>query len=117
MGTMINEMMGIRGVPCDLALLRGPKDFVRRDPNFPGIRSGLYVGDYGHTYYGQFRTEVLLVEYVTMTRAELEHELESSTRIFERPACSNIRMSPGRAPPAIRSLLDIEQEEVTFVRG
>eukprot|EP00746_Dinoflagellata_sp_MGD_P022348 gnl/MRDRNA2_/MRDRNA2_152248_c0_seq1.p1 gnl/MRDRNA2_/MRDRNA2_152248_c0~~gnl/MRDRNA2_/MRDRNA2_152248_c0_seq1.p1 ORF type:complete len:577 (-),score=105.22 gnl/MRDRNA2_/MRDRNA2_152248_c0_seq1:139-1869(-) len=118
---MLNEMMGSREVPCDLALLRGPKDFARRDPNFPGIRPGLYVGDYGHDFYGQYRTEVLLIEYTPLTKDELQHEIETPTRIFHRPACSSIAMHflyrPAEGTPQeLQGLLSLDQD-VTFIRG
>lgn len=95
---------------CDLALIRGPADFTPQNPSFPGIRPGLYVGDYGHSMYGQYRTEVLLLEYTTMSPAQLQQEAENPSVIFARP---------GRAanPPAGLLELAALGEDVTFMRG
>jgi len=82
---MLQHMLGDLAIPCDLALIRSPRDFSPLDSSFPGVRPGLYVGDYGHEFYGQFRTEVLLVEYATLTCQDLAEEMQDPRRIFTRP--------------------------------
>merc|ERR1719379_520142 len=115
---MIKEMMGQRGKACDLALVRSPKDFARRDPGFPGIRPGLYVGDYGHQFYGQFRTEVILLEYVSLSPQEMLEEATQPTRVFQRPhAVSSEANRIGQQQAVGLARLAELAREVTFVRG
>jgi len=106
---MLTQMFGRQRLPCDLALVRGPEDLIKPDPSFPCIRSGLYVGDYSHDIYGQFRTEVLLIDYVSMSPDELREEQESPTHIFHRPL-------PSRPPSELQALGSIK-DDLTFVRG
>lgn len=106
---MISELMGSARVPCDLALVRNPQEYVPQDNDLPGIRPGLYVGDYGHGFYGQFRSEVLLVEHVTLSAAELREEVAQPTRLFRRPGSNP-------APTGLERLADLA-DNVTFVRG
>lgn len=96
---MLNERSA-RAALCDLALVRSPTDFTPQNPAFPGIRPGLYVGDYGHDAYGQYRTEVLLVEYSELTPAELREEASQPSRLFARPGGE-------KAPPVIGKLADL----------
>lgn len=109
---MMKDMLSSGAIPCDLALIRGPEDFVPHEPSLPRIRPGLYVGDYGHSFYGQYRTEVLLVDYVTLTHEALRQELSapsaSSGRIFARPLDGD--------PPALEAVLQL-QNDVTLMRG
>lgn len=112
---MIEEMMGKHRVPCDLTLIRSPSDYAPQDPSLPGIRPGLYVGDYGHDFYGQFKTEVLLLEYVVQTKEEM---------LQERDGCYSgprkvFQDSSGRTSPMSMSVLnDLPLEEgITFARG
>eukprot|EP00927_Polykrikos_kofoidii_P042614 TRINITY_DN36645_c0_g1_i1.p1 TRINITY_DN36645_c0_g1~~TRINITY_DN36645_c0_g1_i1.p1 ORF type:complete len:523 (-),score=76.48 TRINITY_DN36645_c0_g1_i1:26-1594(-) len=51
-----------------LALARSPVDYILDDLNAPHLRPGFYVGNYGHNFYGQFRNEVILVEFKKCTR-------------------------------------------------
>jgi len=106
---MLKDMLQLCNIPCDLALLRGPEDFVPRDPGVPRIRPGLYVGDYGHTMYGQFRTEVLLLEHISLSADEMIEESKSPTRVFGRPEDEN-------PPPELRELVNLHSE-ITFMRG
>lgn len=110
---MLRELHGHpRRYPCDLALVRSPAEAACTDTSFPGVRPGLYVGDYGHAMYGQYRTEVLLLEYVTLRADELGEELESQSRLFNRPgACAT---SARRRLPA--ELLQLPRVDTTFVR-
>eukprot|EP00933_Yihiella_yeosuensis_P040716 TRINITY_DN35082_c0_g1_i1.p1 TRINITY_DN35082_c0_g1~~TRINITY_DN35082_c0_g1_i1.p1 ORF type:complete len:481 (-),score=75.20 TRINITY_DN35082_c0_g1_i1:321-1763(-) len=101
-------LSGKCGVPCDLGLVRGPDEFEARDPNIPRIRPGLYVGDYGHDFYGQFRTEVLLVGYLSLSSEELSQE-SFRQRVFSRP--------DGEPSPDEIQELDNLQMDVTFLRG
>jgi len=109
---MLDGIFGSCEVPVDCALVRSPADFVPQNAEFPGIRPGLYVGDYGHLMYGQYRTEVLLLEYISLTPEEVQRELESPTRIFSRPQCCG-----STGPPEELQMLANLQETITFVRG
>ena len=44
-----------QGKTAHLTLVRGPSE---AEDVFRGLPAGLYVGDYGHDMYGQYRTEV-----------------------------------------------------------
>jgi len=105
---MLNES-GKLAVPCDLSLIRSPDDFAPLSRDSPGIRSGLYVGDYGHSFYGQYRTEVLLLEYKALSKHELASEIEAPMQIFARPGGQ-------QAPPELQCLQHLEGP-VTFMRG
>lgn len=61
-----------------LALVRSPADCALADDVAPRLHPGLYVGDYAHAMYGQFRHEVLLVEHRECGREGLE-------ALFARP--------------------------------
>jgi hypothetical protein len=91
-----------------LILVRSPDDFVSQEEDFLGVRPGLYVGDYGHQMYGQFRTEVLLLEYKLLTQEELRKEQETPTTVFARPGLED--------PPDLECLLDVD-DDVTFMCG
>uniref|UniRef100_A0A7S4UYN2 F-box domain-containing protein n=1 Tax=Alexandrium monilatum TaxID=311494 RepID=A0A7S4UYN2_9DINO len=104
---MLQELLGQGSVPCDLALIRSPSDFCPQDSGFPGVRPGLYVGDYGHGYYGQFRTEVLLLEYATFAPEDILTEAPKT--IFARPE--------GEPAPSDLRLLTHATSPVTFMRG
>mmetsp|Transcript_58789 Transcript_58789/g.140131 ORF Transcript_58789/g.140131 Transcript_58789/m.140131 type:complete len:477 (+) Transcript_58789:129-1559(+) len=81
---MLHSMCGVDRAPCDLMLISSPADWVPQDASQPQMRRGLYVGDYGHRYYGQYRTEVLLLEYVEMTIQEIRQELVCPRKVFQR---------------------------------
>lgn len=69
----------IAGTGCDLAKI---------PPAVNGPLAGLYVGDYGDESYGQFRTQVVRLDYVSLTTNELREELErppERRRLFTRP--------------------------------
>lgn len=97
--SLLHYMLKEHSVPCDLALIRSPDDFVPQDPGCPDLRPGLYVGDYGHRMYGQFRTEVLLLEHIALSHDELEAELHRPARVFARP-------NGEHPPPELRALVD-----------
>jgi len=103
---MLQHMLGTLKTPCDLALIRSPADFRPQAAGFPGVRPGLYVGDYGHSMYGQFRTEVLLLEYATFQPGDV---LSAQDSLFARPAGEP-------APLELRRLTTMESP-VTFMRG
>eukprot|EP00928_Gymnodinium_smaydae_P090450 TRINITY_DN74244_c0_g1_i1.p1 TRINITY_DN74244_c0_g1~~TRINITY_DN74244_c0_g1_i1.p1 ORF type:complete len:518 (+),score=40.13 TRINITY_DN74244_c0_g1_i1:96-1556(+) len=107
--SMLELMFGEKKRPCDLALIQGPADFVPRDPGVLRIRPGLYSGDYGHDFYGQYRTETLLVEYLSLTAAEVAAEVERPLSVFARPQ--------GEAAPAELNLLRDLGVDITFIRG
>eukprot|EP00439_Symbiodinium_sp_Y106_P024714 s5627_g3.t1 len=104
---MLRDMLG--QFPCDLALIRSPDEFVPLDPSVPGLRPGLYVGDYGHRFYGQFRTEVLLLDYMHLTADELREEAQMPRRLFMRPH--------GEMPPAELAALAELDMPIDFMRG
>ncbi|CAE7573244.1 PKD2 [Symbiodinium microadriaticum] len=104
---MLRDMLG--QFPCDLALIRSPDEFVPLDPSVPGLRPGLYVGDYGHRFYGQFRTEVLLLDYMHLTADELREEVQMPRRLFMRPR--------GEMPPAELAALAALDMPIDFMRG
>ncbi|CAE7233518.1 pkd2 [Symbiodinium natans] len=108
---MLRDMFG--AFPCDLALIRSPDEFVPLDPTVPRLRPGLYVGDYGHHIYGQFRTEVLLLDYVHLTAEELREEAQVfqkvPRRLFTRPR--------GEKPPAQLEALAALGQPIAFMRG
>ncbi|CAE7417072.1 pkd2 [Symbiodinium sp. CCMP2456] len=104
---MLRDMLG--QFPCDLALIRSPDEFVPLDPSVPGLRPGLYVGDYGHRFYGQFRTEVLLLDYMHLTADELREEVQMPRRLFMRPH--------GEMPPAELAALAELDMPIDFMRG
>jgi len=76
-GHMLCHMLSSSG-SLPLALIRSPLEYVLDDPQAPHLRPGLYVGDYGHHMYGQFKYEVLLVEFRECTR-------ENVGELFARP--------------------------------
>lgn len=61
-----------------LSLVRSPVEAALEDATAPRLSPGLYVGDYGHSMYGQYRHEVLLVEY-------RECGVEGLEALFARP--------------------------------
>eukprot|EP00931_Biecheleriopsis_adriatica_P060096 TRINITY_DN36075_c0_g1_i1.p1 TRINITY_DN36075_c0_g1~~TRINITY_DN36075_c0_g1_i1.p1 ORF type:complete len:493 (-),score=60.68 TRINITY_DN36075_c0_g1_i1:48-1526(-) len=107
--TMLDSCLHKCRVPCDLALIRSPQECVPHDPSVPRLRPGLYVGDYGHSFYGQFRTEVLLLEYISLTPEQLSQEVMVPSQVFTRPG--------GEAPPEELSKLADMHRTVSFVRG
>lgn len=106
---MLQDMLGESEVPCDLALICSPEQFEAKNPELPRIRPGLYVGDYAHRMYGQYRTEVLLLEYVELTPAQLQAEALDPRMVFRRPQAS-------RPPEELTRILELDAC-VTFVRG
>jgi len=109
--SMLREMLGSSRslIPCDLALIRSPDEFMPADPFVPRLRPGLYAGDYGHGFYGQFRVEVLLLDYVSLTPEEIKAEVQEPTRLFGRPR-------GGHLPPGqLRQLAELNQT-ITFMR-
>ncbi|CAJ1367328.1 unnamed protein product [Effrenium voratum] len=103
---MLRDMLTQR-IPCDLALVRSPAEFAPLDHSVPRLRPGLYVGDYGHSMYGQFRTEVLLLDYVSLSPVQLRNECQDP-QLFWRPF--------GEPPPEeLRALAELE-ETITFMR-
>jgi len=106
---MLQDMLGKCKCPCDLALIRSPEDFVPQENDFLGVRPGLYVGDYGHAFYGQYRTEVLLVEYISITPEQLQAEIDRPSLVFARP----------EGEPAPRNLGRLRgiDAPLTFMRG
>lgn len=100
---------GRESKPCDLALISSPSEFVPKSEDFLGLRSGLYVGDYGHNFYGQYRTEVLLLEYVSLTPDEIQQEIAEPSSIFARPGKE-------KAPKNLEKMLTLGTP-VEFVRG
>eukprot|EP00929_Paragymnodinium_shiwhaense_P070463 TRINITY_DN35681_c0_g1_i1.p1 TRINITY_DN35681_c0_g1~~TRINITY_DN35681_c0_g1_i1.p1 ORF type:complete len:499 (+),score=58.81 TRINITY_DN35681_c0_g1_i1:57-1499(+) len=107
---MFQEMFKACKLPCQLALIRGPADFVPAEDTFAGLRAGLYVGDYGHNFYGQYRSEVLLVEYVHLSAAEVKEEARSPSRVFARPSAL------AEKPEFLDELAALDVG-ITFVRG
>lgn len=105
---MLQTMLGDGKVPCDLALIRSPADYTPPNADFPGVRPGLYVGNYGHGCYGQFGTEVLLLEYVSLTHEEFVRELKAPSGIFSRPQ--------GEGPPSSLSGLCTLNKTITFLK-
>ncbi|CAL1172190.1 unnamed protein product [Cladocopium goreaui] len=107
---MLRDMLGSsRSIPCDLALIRSPDEFMPADPSVPRLRPGLYVGDYAHALYGQFRVEVLLLDYVSLTPDEIRAELQDPRRLFGRPG-------GGHPPPAQLQALAEMNQTITFMR-
>lgn len=106
---MLEGMLSKQRVACDLALIRSPQDFVPQGRDFLGVRPGLYVGDYGHAFYGQYRTEVLLVEYLSMTPEQLQAELGTPSLVFARPQ--------GEPAPEKLGKLQGIGAPITFMRG
>lgn len=62
-----------------LALVRSPIEYELDDPTAPHLRAGLYVGNFGHHFYGQFRYEVILVELRECST------LDEARALFRRP--------------------------------
>lgn len=109
---MLKDMLASGAIPCDLALIRAPQDFAGHADSLPRIWPGLYVGDYGHIVYGQFRPEVLLVEYLTLTHEALCREVTrpstSLLRLFARPLDGQ--------PPDLEAILQLNMD-VTIMRA
>jgi hypothetical protein len=105
---MLKDMLAGGAIPCDLGLIRRPRDILACSESLPRIAPGLYVGDYGHKSYGQFRPEVLLVEYLTLSpealRAELLSPNTSPLRLFARPL--------GGQPPPLEVILQLNTDVV-----
>jgi len=108
-GVMLQHLLGTLAAPCDLALICNQGDVDPRDAGFPNVRPGLYVGDYGHSNYGQFRNEVLLMEYVALSREQVVTEATVPTLLFALP-----RGEP--APPELGLLAGLHGP-ITFMRG
>jgi len=107
---MIRVMCGVARVPLDLMLVQSPADFVPQDSTQPRMRRGLYVGDYRHGMYGQYRTEVLLLDYVELSARELRQERQRPLRIFNRGPSTEYP-----APQELQGLCDLDCG-ATFMR-
>ncbi|CAK9069442.1 unnamed protein product [Durusdinium trenchii] len=105
---MLRELLS-RPRFCDLALIRSPDEFMPADPTVPRLRPGLYAGDYGHGMYGQYRVEVLLLDYVSLTAEEVRAEIQDPQRLFKRPG------GHYPAPGQLRALAELNQS-ITFMR-
>merc|ERR550532_235011 len=73
---LLSMLRSTRSLP--LVLVRSPADCRLDDPAAPHLSPGLYVGNFGRGQYGQFRHEVILVEYRECTAA-------SVGQLFSRP--------------------------------
>ena len=110
---------------CDVALVRSPAAARDTAPLAESLRSGLYVGDYG-ARYGRFRTEVLLVETVALTKADALRDLgpdvaPQARRLFTRPKwCASDDAADLALPSEIwtEALYDLpETTTLTFIKA
>jgi len=87
--------------------VRSPADYTPfGDGTGPQMMPGLYVGDYGH--YGQFSSEVLLVEYKEVSKDQVES-------LFARPFEGS--GAPAQLRQAITELGDAEEDPLCFLIG
>lgn len=104
---MACSMLKVSGL-LSLGMVRSPIEYMLDDASAPQLRPGLYVGNYGHEMYGQFKHEALLLEYRECT-------YQTFAELFSRP------FSDSDVPQELRDLFDgspsLVEQGATFLVG
>lgn len=100
------------GRTLPLAMVRSPFEYTVDDPLVELLRPGLYVGNYCHDFYGQFKHEVLLVEF-------RECGLDGLRSLFARPGDRDRGGNTwGRVPQELRQAWErSDSASATFLVG
>jgi len=91
-----------------LGMVRSPVEYMLDGASAPQLQPGLYVGNYGHNMYGEFKHEALLLEYRECTQQTL-------AELFNRP------FTGSDVPQELSDLFDghpsLVESGVTFLVG